>query len=302
MHYEWRTSQLYPDDLSDAETLKDAARWEWWPLIVNEGACVTVRREDAIRFGGFDEHPSYSGYLCGPYDLAWRLVNAGWTEHWHDSSVALWHFAHPDPIGTNGQKASLRQLVEKSYPHLQGHALTAVEAFSTGRFQPLQENPDIWKMRMSDRRIGSLLETRYASLTGQHGFSSWFIRKLWISLFVEIFAQYSRDRIWMPVRSVLRSVLRQCPLCLKLRNYYREHMAAYLIWHAVRAEEPVILGVYKRHNLVKLRDRYYAVHQRLELDLTTVEGSRHPESLNSNSYFSLLEMVRQSALARPAKP
>ncbi|HBH78498.1 MAG TPA: hypothetical protein DDY39_01620, partial [Nitrospira sp.] len=53
MHYEWRTSLLYPEDLTDTETLKDQARWKWWPLIVNEGACMTVRRADAIRFGGF---------------------------------------------------------------------------------------------------------------------------------------------------------------------------------------------------------------------------------------------------------
>ena len=104
MHYEWRTSLLYPDGLTDTESLKDSSRWKWWPLIVNEGACMTVRRSDAIRFGGFDEHRSYMGYLCGPYDLGWRLVNAGWPEIWHDESVALWHFAHPDPIGTNGQK------------------------------------------------------------------------------------------------------------------------------------------------------------------------------------------------------
>jgi len=94
MHYEWRTSLLYPEGLTDTELLKDSVRWQWWPLIVNEGACMTVRRSDAIRFGGFDEHRSYRGYLCGPYDLGWRLVNAGWPEIWHDESVALWHFAH----------------------------------------------------------------------------------------------------------------------------------------------------------------------------------------------------------------
>jgi hypothetical protein len=122
MHYEWRTSMLYPEGLADTETLKDRNRWQWWPLIVNEGACMTVRRTDAIRFGGFDEHPSYRGYLCGPYDLGWRLINAGWPEVWHDEAVALWHFAHPDPIGSNGQQASLKQLLEKAYPHIDGHA------------------------------------------------------------------------------------------------------------------------------------------------------------------------------------
>ena len=41
---------------------------------------MTVRKADAIRFGGFDEHADYRGYLCGPYELGWRLVNAGLPE------------------------------------------------------------------------------------------------------------------------------------------------------------------------------------------------------------------------------
>ncbi|MBI5673497.1 MAG: hypothetical protein HZC50_09720 [Nitrospirae bacterium] len=207
MHYEWRTSLLYPEGLADTEILKDSERWQWWPLIVNEGACMTVRRADAIRFGGFDEHPSYRGYLCGPYDLGWRLINAGWPEVWHNEAVALWHFAHPDPIGTNGQRASLKQLLEKAHPHVNGHALTAVEAFSTGRFQPLRENPDIWALRMRDRRIGSELETRYADLTGQSGYSPWAVWSLWLSLAKEITGRYLEDRIWSPFRKGIVSLL-----------------------------------------------------------------------------------------------
>ncbi|MBM4128023.1 MAG: glycosyltransferase family 2 protein [Nitrospira sp.] len=294
MHYEWRTSLLYPDDLTDAETLKNSARWQWWPLIVNEGACVTVRRADAVRFGGFDEHPSYLGYLCGPYDLAWRLVNAGWPEVWHDSSVALWHFAHPDPIGTNGQKASLRQLMEKAHPHMQGHALTAVESFSTGRFQPLQENPKIWALRMSDRRIGSELETRYSNLTGQMGFSPWFVRKLWISLFREILGQYLDDRLWKPARGSIRTILGE-RLYSKLRSAYHEHLAVYRIEHSMLAEHPVLLCAYKGHNLVKVLDKFYAARHGLGLDLTTEEGRRHPELLISTGYYSLLKLVREAS-------
>lgn len=294
MHYEWRTSLLYPDDLSDVETLKDAERWQWWPLIVNEGACVTVRRADAIRFGGFDEHPSYIGYLCGPYDLAWRLVNAGWPEIWHDNSVALWHFAHPDPIGTNGQKASLRQLMEKAHPHMQGHALTAVEAFSTGRFQPLQENPKIWALRMKDRRIGSELETRYSNLTDQNGFSSWQVQKLWFSLAREILGQYFEDRLWKPIRNNMRSIIGERAYS-KLRTAYRECVAVYRIDHAVLAENPLLLCAYRGYNIIKMLDNFYAAHHGLgNLDLTTEEGRTHPELLSSNDYFALLKMVRNA--------
>lgn len=294
MHYEWRTSLLYPDDLSDAELLKDSARWQWWPLIVNEGACVTVRRADAVRFGGFDEHPSYLGYLCGPYDLAWRLVNAGWPEVWHDSSVALWHFAHPDPIGTNGQKASLQQLMEKAHPHLQGHALTAVEAFSTGRFQPLLENPQVWAMRMRDRRIGSELEAGYSNLTGQKGFPPRFVRKLWVSLIREIFGQYFGDRLWKPTRGAIRSLVGE-RVYSKLRTAYREYVAVYQIDSGVLAENPILLCAYKGYNIVKMLDTFYAARHGLgDLDLTTEEGRTHSGLLVSRDYHELLRKVRNT--------
>jgi len=293
MHYEWRTSLLYPDDLTDAETLKDSARWQWWPLIVNEGACVTVRRSDAIRFGGFDEHPSFRGYFCGPYDLAWRLVNAGWPEVWHDSSVALWHFAHPDPIGTNGQKASMRQLMEKAYPHMQGHALTAVNAFSTGQFQPLQENPEIWALRMNDRKIGSNLEARYSNLTSQKGFSFWTIFKFRIFLILEIFNQYLDPRLWNLVRSAIRSSLGE-RLSVKLRVIYEEYWSRYFIKHSMLAEHPVLLCQFKSFNCVKYLDLFYAARQGLQLDLTKEEDRRHPKLLIATSYYSLLKLVQAS--------
>lgn len=244
MHYEWRTSLLYPDGLTDTETLKDHARWQWWPLIVNEGACMTVRRADAIRFGGFDEHPSYRGYMCGPYDLGWRLINAGFPELWHDPSVALWHFAHPDPIGTNGQRPSLKQLMEKAYPHIDGHALTAVEAFSTGRFQPLRENPEIWALRMRDRRIGSELETRYADLTGHGGYSAWTVRSLWVSLAREIIGRYFGDRLrqhlWQPIRTGIASLLGQ-RVARGLRAMCEDHITSRRINHEVPADAPTLL-------------------------------------------------------------
>jgi len=121
--------------------------------------------------GGFDEHPSFRGYLCGPYDLGWRLVNAGVPEVWHDERVALWHFAHPDPPATFGQSFSWKLWREVAHPHADHHALTAVEAFSTGRLLPLRENPQVHALRMSFRQIGTEFEKKYATMTSPSGFS-----------------------------------------------------------------------------------------------------------------------------------
>jgi len=182
MHYEWRTKHTYPDKLSDVSEL---TKYEWADLKPNVGACMSVRKADAIRFGGFDEDPSFRGYLCGPYDLGWRLVNAGIPERWHDESVALWHFAHPGPPAHFGQPFSLSGWRELAYPHINHHALTAVEAFSTGRILPLKENPEVHKLRMSLRRIGTGYEERYARMTGPTGFSKWERLKFHLSFILE---------------------------------------------------------------------------------------------------------------------
>ena len=182
MHYEWRNTSTYPDALKD---VSDLSAYEWLDLWPNVGACMSVYTEEALRFGGFDEHRSYRGYLCGPYELGWRMVNAGIPETWHDESVALWHFAHPDPHAAQAKTFSFKRWREITYPHVDAHALTAVEAFSTGRLLPLQENPAIHTLRLNRRRIGSAFEEKYASLTGPFGFSSLQRLMLYISLGLE---------------------------------------------------------------------------------------------------------------------
>ncbi|MBM4079559.1 MAG: glycosyltransferase [Planctomycetes bacterium] len=179
MHYEQRSQSEYPNGMSDIRELRNFA---WFPLWPNVGACMSIRRSDAIRFGGFDEHESYRGYLCGPYDLGWRLVNAGIPEVWHDESVTLWHFAHPNPVGAFCQPFKRKMWREVTYPHIKHHALMAVEAFSTGRMHPLQENPEIHKLRMSLRRIGTKFEEEYAWMTGVRGFTPWQRFKLHLML------------------------------------------------------------------------------------------------------------------------
>ncbi len=57
---------------------------------VNYGACMCAFREDLINIGGADEHMDYLGHICGPYDMTFRLVNAGKKEVWHQEE-----FLHP---------------------------------------------------------------------------------------------------------------------------------------------------------------------------------------------------------------
>ena len=170
MYHQRRTDSFFPDDFNDIRQLQD---YRWRPLLPNVAApAACVRTVDAVRFGGFDEDRSLQGYLCGPYELTWRLVNAGLPEIWHDESMATWHFNHPEPLGLNAGMFSWKRWREVRYPHVDHHALTAVDAFSSGRLLPLTENPEVHRRRMALRRIGTPFEEKYACMTGAEGFGS----------------------------------------------------------------------------------------------------------------------------------
>src|SRR5262249_28117567 len=68
---------------------------------LNYGACMAARRRDLLRIGGADEHLDYLGYLCGPYEMTFRLVNAGMcAERWLEDEF-LHHVWHPNTGGCN---------------------------------------------------------------------------------------------------------------------------------------------------------------------------------------------------------
>jgi predicted O-methyltransferase YrrM len=104
----------------------------------NYGACMAARRDDLIRIGGADEHIDYLGYICGPYELTFRLVNFGRQERWLRNEY-LYHVWHPNTSGCN---------VEYKGPDDgRGMSLRALEARECGRMEPYQENAAIRRLR-----------------------------------------------------------------------------------------------------------------------------------------------------------
>jgi len=57
----------------------------------NYGACMSALREDLVDIGGADEHLDYLGHICGPYEMTFRLVNAGRKEIWHPKNFFTIH-------------------------------------------------------------------------------------------------------------------------------------------------------------------------------------------------------------------
>jgi hypothetical protein len=112
----------------------------------NYGACLAARRDDLLRIGGSDEHLDYLGYICGPYDLTFRLVNAGCKERWLADEF-LYHTWHPGESGSN--------LDYHGPSDGQGMSSRALEARKTGRIEPALENGAIRALRSNpalDRR------------------------------------------------------------------------------------------------------------------------------------------------------
>jgi len=103
----------------------------------NYGACMAARRADLIAIGGADEHIDYLGHICGPYDMTFRLINFGRKEVWHPSEF-LYHAWHP---GAGGEKNYLGPHDGKNM------STTALSARSSGRIEPLCENPAIGRLR-----------------------------------------------------------------------------------------------------------------------------------------------------------
>jgi hypothetical protein len=109
----------------------------------NYGACMSALREDLISIGGADEHMDYLGHICGPYEMTFRLVNAGKKEIWHQEEF-LYHTWHP---GTDGKKNYMG-------PHDgRNVSTTALEARRKGRVMPLVENPAIRMLRLKQDDI-----------------------------------------------------------------------------------------------------------------------------------------------------
>lgn len=103
----------------------------------NYGACMCARREDMIAIGGADMHIDYLGHICGPYDMTFRLINYGRRELW-DQTQFTYHTWHPGQAGADNYLG----------PHDGRHmSTTSLEALTSGRITPLDENEAIRLLR-----------------------------------------------------------------------------------------------------------------------------------------------------------
>jgi hypothetical protein len=98
----------------------------------NYGACMAAPRADLLAIGGADEHVDYLGYVCGPYEMTFRLANAGVPERWLRDEY-LYHTWHPNESTGNADYQGPHDGLAMS--------LLALEARAIGRTQPAVKNP-----------------------------------------------------------------------------------------------------------------------------------------------------------------
>lgn len=103
----------------------------------NYGACMCARRADLIAIGGADEHVDYVGHICGPYDMTFRLVNAGLEEIWARDEFT-YHTWHPGQAGVDNYLG----------PHDGRHmSTTSLLSLVSRRILPLVENAAVRMLR-----------------------------------------------------------------------------------------------------------------------------------------------------------
>lgn len=106
----------------------------------NYGACMCAARTDLIAIGGADEYVDFLGHICGPYDMTFRLTNAGYREYWSEDEFS-YHTWHPGQAGEGNYLG----------PHDGRHmSSTSLLALASGRVLPLKENASIRSLRMGE--------------------------------------------------------------------------------------------------------------------------------------------------------
>src|SRR5581483_1991640 len=112
-----------------------------------------------VAIGGADMHRDFLGHICGPYEMTFRLANAGRREVWHPTQW-LYHVWHPGQAGDRNYAG----------PHDGAQMSTrAIEAQRSGRVRPIEENPAIARLRIGDCQTPATL----AELVDAQTLASW---------------------------------------------------------------------------------------------------------------------------------
>ncbi len=198
----------------------------------NYGACMCARRSDLINIGGADEHMAYLGYICGPYEMTFRLVNIGKKEIWHQEEF-IYHTWHPS---TNGKG-------NHSGPH-DGLSMStiALDVCRTGRVMPLVENSAIRTLRLKQDDI--IYEPLLLQAIPEEDIKAWTIEKL---------RQYKRPIYFWEWRDFIKHPIVNLLLTITFLKMITKqfHMKATKFSRQSKSIKDVLRKVFTAYNFLK---------------------------------------------------
>ena len=170
---------------------KPAGLWDEGDIIHtrNYGACRSALWEDLIASGGADEHVDYLGYICAPYEMTWRLVNAGKKEIWHESEWTT-------TCGTRANSGTETILVPTMDPICRRLHWQRVN-------RPLLENPALKELRLG--RTDRVLDKELLQLAfSDRDFAEWTVSKMRLDM-IKLGKVLSRKFLPRAMKTYVRS-------------------------------------------------------------------------------------------------
>ncbi|MFQ5751374.1 MAG: glycosyltransferase, partial [bacterium] len=237
----------------------------------NYGSCMCAKRSDLLEIGGADEHISYVGHICGPYEMTFRLVNKGLKEVWHSSEFS-YHTWHP---GSDGD-------YNLTGPNDGSNiSTTSLDVKKLNRVMPLVENARINKLRMYESDTPNKETTDlinrdfFESLKKESlmatGLFAEFFKQVHIGEFKTNSVNYNiilyRDKYYGIPRSAGVVDLNDDVERKTFKDYLADSHEALIkvlenhddsAWQA-----PHLSGAYKGFNIVEFRGKFYGVNQKL---------------------------------------
>ena len=250
----------------------------------NYGACMAARRTDLVRVGGADEHRDYLGHICGPYELTFRLGNAGVPEEWHPTEF-LYHTWHPGQAGTGNYLG----------PHDGRHmSTTALEALRTGRTAPLVANAAVAALQ---RTPTASLTTLTPLLIAPNHLRDWVVERVPepaaqssnVPVLIDHYRGFNLVRVndevyGVPASAGTVDLALETDRCHPdlLRAGTLEALKKIIAAVPVKPADPLlVLEGYRHFNVVWWNERYYAVPQG--------EGDFDPERVRQRDYSRAYE-------------
>ncbi len=108
-------------------------------FVRNYGACLCVLKKHFIECGGIDEFEGYRSYICGVYELVFRMKNKGLKECWSEKEFLI-HTFHPWMNPKN----------DKMGPHFRHLSALSLFQYYLKQTLPLKENMEIFKLRTKE--------------------------------------------------------------------------------------------------------------------------------------------------------